>query len=759
MEDIDLAREQEYLDRVISEIKTQLKQAERAAEDQLAWNTEYKKSVWEDESKYVMDFDEIFDAAQYNQEMNRNDAILNASRYNTMRLVKSLKSAYFGKILFSEDGQPRPEDVYIGIQGVVDRKSWTNFVYDWRAPISSIFYDYELGRAKYQCPAGEIEGDVLGKRQYKISGDKIDYILESAIKIDDEILQEVLSKSADDKMRNIVATIQREQNRVIRDEGHDLLMVSGPAGSGKTSIALHRIAYLLYSNRNTITSDNIIVFSPNRIFSDYISSVMPELGEENMLQTTFVDYAEKVLGTGITIEDMSDQMEFLLSRQSADQPESDWSTRVDAIKYKSSPGFLDSLKAYADTLRTMDVAVDDLVYDGNVIMDKAYISRLFKDEYSFLPVGRRLSKLKRRFLDLLRPYELKRWAEIVEEMKRKIDKGDEDYMLSVERREKCHQLLVEEFRPLKEKAEAMFSIDYLDIYRRLFAEDRTHLIGVTSEVCRSTEADIVKGIIRYEDVAPLLYIRGVINGVPSLFTVKYVVIDEVQDYSPIHFEVISQLLQGRNFTILGDFNQSIHPYINITDYQAVPKMLGVKLPFSIRLKKTYRSTQEIAGFASCILPDRNNDIEMVNRSGEMPKLMQVTQGSLVQHITLDIAELLKAGAGSIGIICRSAADAASLYGKLKDSVPLIHLTKDDNRFKTGIVILPSYLAKGLEFDAVIVPEAGASVYSRETERRLLYTVCTRALHHLHLFYTGALSPLLSSASSMASAGALSLPLN
>jgi DNA helicase-2/ATP-dependent DNA helicase PcrA len=326
----------------------------------------------------VWDPEQYIQAKFYLDELRNFKSAYQSSAKKLLRLEKMITNPYFARIDFLEKGESIAENIYIGLTMVQKEESLEILVYDWRAPISGMFYDYETGPAKYETPAGTVEGELTLKRQFRIRNGRIEVMFDSAIKIDDEILQELLGQSKDEKMKTIVTSIQREQNLAIRDEGHSLLIVEGPAGSGKTSIALHRIAFLLYRYRNSITNANVVIFSPNEMFNDYISEVLPELGEENVRQTTFMEFAKSFLKARMKLQDMNQQMEFILSARDAVAGGLDaFSDSFAAIRYKSSVGFLSALKNYIDWLPQNPWEFENFEHEGVMIISKEEQRKLF----------------------------------------------------------------------------------------------------------------------------------------------------------------------------------------------------------------------------------------------------------------------------------------------------------------------------------------------------------------------------------------------
>ncbi|HHV60166.1 MAG TPA: AAA family ATPase [Clostridiaceae bacterium] len=730
--------EHKNLESVLEEIERQIARNSAKAESYLNSQIEANKSMWED----VQDPTDLDDVAIMKQYI---DAIKYIARtrefYNYLikKLNKMKYSPYFGRIDFKEDGTAKSEKIYIGISNLEDEQG-DIMVYDWRAPVSSMFYDYETGAAQYNSPSGIISGEVELKRQYKIGNGKIEYMFDSNLKIDDEILQEILSKSVDNKMKTIVTTIQREQNRVIRDEDHRLLLVQGPAGSGKTSIALHRVAFLLYRYKDTITARNIVIFSPNQVFSDYISGVLPELGEENAFRTTFFEYALRNLDNSYMLEDMNDQMEYLLTTGYSKE----YDIRVEAIKLKGSMEFKHIINKYVSYFEKEGFNFTDLKLGNNVVLSKDKLYNLFVNDYNFLPIIKRVEKIKNRFEYLLKPLEKKRYAELLEEAA-----SSGKYVDKNEMKAKCRLIVREEVKPLYDSLNRMTEFNIYDLYKQLFKKpdiykklNNGRLPDNFEEISRFTVESVESKTLYYEDVFPLLYLKGLIGDIPVKPDIKHVIIDEAQDYTPMQYDIIKQLFPDSSFTMLGDLNQSINPLLNVGTYENISDIFPDKKGATIKLSKSYRSTREIAAFCHAIL-DEKNDVDFVQRPGKKPVIIKCEdEDDIARHIEVELEQIKKRGLRSVAVICKTNVQSRNLYQKLRKNIDIHLITKDDAKFNKGVVVVPSYLAKGLEFDIVFIYNAGEESYKDERERRLFYTACTRALHELNIYYTREITPFL-----------------
>lgn len=734
--------ENEWLEKVLEETTKQLN-SKREAKDRLQKEAiETQRELWDDLGaisasnglEQISEFVSAMDTMK-NQKRSHEFNSKQEEKYEKM-----LESPYFGRIDFLEDDEVDIEKCYIGLSNLTT-DDFDFLVYDWRAPISSMFYDYETGKASYECPQGVISGEINTKRQYKINKGKIEYMFDSNLSIDDEMLQELLSKSADDKMKGIVTTIQKEQNQVIRNEDYKNLIVQGAAGSGKTSVALHRIAYLLYKHKDKITSQNIIIFSPNNIFNDYISNVLPQLGEENMYQTTFKDYMHEKLGNRFKKETPSEMMEYIL-----DSNESlSYKDRIKNINFKTSIEFANALKEYVNYLETNKRYFEDIIVRDKVIISAKEIQHLFLKEFADRPFKKRLEKIKSRILFLIEPYE-KAWRkEIYQELE-----SSGYYIDKQEMKEESTLTVRKHLKDVYDKISRMTYFNSVSIYRNLFKYSNKSLNRLSGQYDKDfinhiktyTMENLNANNLYYEDQVAILYLKIALGEISPSSQIKYVIIDEAQDYTPLQYEIFYELFKSAKMTILGDINQSINPFMNVGDYNNIYN-ISKSDTCIINLTKTYRSTAEITKFARKLLPENISD-EYVERHGDEPSLIDFNhKDDMNKKLVEEIKNYQEKNYKSIGIITKTARETIYLYNLLQsNNIEVSSITKDDDSFTDGIVVIPSYLAKGLEFDVVFIYDASNKNYDGEDERLLLYTCCTRALHVLNIYYVGEVTSLL-----------------
>lgn len=745
----------------------QLTSIEKYAERIKTEIIDIRKNFWDD---VTVNFDEPTDAAETASSIRQQAEVLSererSHQYIQRRrhLLRELSdSPYFGRIDFTEEKETKAEKVYLGITSL--RDSEDNFlIYDWRAPISSLYYDYSPGPVQYETPGGTVKGVMELKRQYLIRNGQMESVFDTGVTIGDELLQMVLGQQANVQMKNIVSTIQKEQNRVIRNEKKQLLIVQGAAGSGKTSAALQRIAYLLYRYRDQLQAEQILLFSPNPLFSSYISTVLPQLGEENMKQMTFQELLESWIGQDWRlIEDPFEQMEYVLTAKN----HPGYPLRLAGIQFKASLCFMEMMEEYLDYLSREGMIFNNVSLRGEILIPAENIKEQFYALDPSLPLAERTQLLARKLLQQLKELEQieqkKTWVEeeielldhetyhqVYKKLQRR-KRFSEDTFDDFERE---RQLLAEmvvgrAFRSLRKQIEKHHFIDLPAIYKQFFTQmDRFPSDGLPSkwrEICEQTVEELNRGKLRWEDAAPYLYLKEQLEGLRTNYGVRHVFIDEAQDYSPFQLAVIRRFFPRCRMTVLGDWNQAIfaHAYDNQDGLVTLASFYPTEQTEYLSLSRSYRSTEPIVKFTRELI-DGGEKIVPFHRPGKKPSIQKVAnEWELGDLIAKRIPLLRKEGYGTIAIICKTLQESTDAYHRLKEKVSKLSLVgKETRSFEKGVIVIPAYLAKGVEFDAVIIYNASEEVYGREIERKLFYTACTRAMHYLELFYMGSLSPFI-----------------
>lgn len=595
------------------------------------------------------------------------------------RLTKMLESPFFGRVDFRYDGEEESETFYIGIGNFAPRAGMRPLIYDWRAPVSGLFYDYDRGPAAYDAPGGRMEGEITSKWQYKIKNGHMIYGFESDTKIDDEILKQELGSGGDVQLKNIVRTIQKEQNAIIRNTEDRILAIQGVAGSGKTSVALHRIAYLLYHDRENLKAANILILSPNNAFSDYISHILPELGEEHIQEMSFDLFAYKELKEAANdCEDRYDYLEKKMKFQ-----DSEWEIR---FKEKQSASFIGQMEGFLAMLEEDLVNIRSFTFKGFHKTEEEII-HLFYFKFQTVPLLARMDAVMEYLID---EYETLRGKNISEE----------------------------DMEALRETFQKMYvTTDLYEIYGWLLKD------------CGYPElsnAEYERRKLEYEDVFPMLYLKYRLKGSRKHKNIKHLVIDEMQDYSYLQYSILSMLFHCR-MTILGDRAQTMDSECqDVTKF--LPKIFGKKIR-KIVMNKSYRNTLEIAEYAERIRGGEG--LELFQRHGkEVEEFHGLSMEEMLENIEKQVKSA-NAQYETAAVITMNESDAYDIYRLLKNrQLPVSYMDRDTSVFKKGMTVTTFYLAKGLEFDQVF------ALLGRETNplyKQAKYISATRALHELYVY--------------------------
>lgn len=729
--------EQAHLEDVVGKIKKsegQLREHMEVAEEDLkVINNAF------DDIHLGMDGDSIsMDAAlsihQQQQMLDERNNSWQQSKQRLGILKKLEKNPFFARLDFQEKGEPKKETVYIGLSSFTDKNDHF-LVYDWRAPISSIYYDGKLGKVTYMTPDGEQEVDLFLKRQFLVENGKIRAYFDTQETIGDQMLLEVLDGKSSTHMKGIVKTIQKEQNKIIRDTKSKLLFVQGAAGSGKTSAILQRIAFLLYRYRGTLTSSQVVMFSPNSLFNDYIKDVLPEMGEQNMVQMTYKQFLARRL-PNLTVESLAQQFETVVDADNKN-----------IGKFVSDVEFFNIMTNYSKLLDQSGMAFKDIKFQGKVFISKEKIQEIY---YSYGPqynLGNRLDATVDRLIKLLHRKigaEMRsKWvAERIENLSKEqlqalystadqeFKNGDEENRFLA--RKIVTAMLQGVYKNIKRLRFLNVAANYLNFLKAVPQIADLSKWDITEEQWKNYVDNFVKSFtnkqISMNNLSPYLYLYDLVTGRHGELEMKFVFMDEIQDYTPFQLAYMKFKFPRARYTMLGDLNQSIFTKKNSqTLLSEAQKLFDADETRVVQLVHSYRSTKQITDFTKAILTN-GQKIEPFNRDGDLPNMYcaKDEQESL-QQVKTQLAENDEHNF-TTAIIAKTLEDAEHLHDQLKENGVKSTLIRSENqRLAAGTIVLPSFLAKGLEFDAVIMWDASKDKFS-EDEQQLVYTIASRAIN-------------------------------
>lgn len=651
---------------------------------------------------------------------------------------------------------------------ITDHNTLEQVVIDWRAPIADLYYEGRLGEAEYNCPAGKIHGEIKLKRQYFFKNGDLQDVMDIDITTNDEMLQPFLSANSDTRLKNIISTIQAEQNKIIRADMWQPLVVQGVAGSGKTTIALHRIAYLIYNYDKNFFPEEFLIIAPNKFFLNYISNVLPDLGVDRVGQSTYEEIAFDVIGSEFEIEEPNNKLARIIDNNKSEKEKKMCEIIIESSKYKSSIRFKNLLDEYLYEVEKRFVPEDDFKVGKYVFMKREDIEHLFYREYSNLPFCRRMEEISKhlksavtmRSGQILKDIEEERDYKIA---KIKMDEPNEQIRLSLIRDayKEAEDLSKEVTKNVKKNVQKYMSStnkvlepikyykEFMDVYIDTLAKGR--ISDEEIKYIKTSFADAQrKGKIEMEDLAPLMYIKYMVHGIRTKFELKHIVIDEAQDFSEFQFYIFKKIVKSNSLTILGDLAQGIYFYRGTNNWQKTMSIVfgdGID-PTYLTLKKTYRTTEEIMYVANKVISHIMDKLncppgEPVMKNGA-PVIVKhfENEEKMVEQIKERLKEYKEKGFSNIALICKTVEDCIKLKEQLQDEE--IHIiSSKDSEYAGGINIVPSYLSKGLEFDAVIITNADVHNYTdSEVDTKLLYVCITRAMNTLEIYHIDELTKLL-----------------
>lgn len=675
-------------------------------------------------------------------------------------LSRTLDTPYFARIDFREDGDLDDKEIYIG-KCSVSKDNAKLQVIDWRTPVASLYYDGRLGEVSYESPAGEIKGNLNRKRVYDIQKGELRSFSDVDITTNDELLKPYLSASADNRLKNIISTIQAEQNRIIRAKLNRPIIVQGVAGSGKTTVALHRIAYLAYAYEKELKPQDFLIIAPNKFFLDYISAILPDLGVDDVTQLTFEDFAKKIIGKEVKVESSNSKLADIVNNG---KNVNDIVQRTS--RFKSSLEYKKMLDEYLQDTQFGFLPNDDLKIGDIVILSREKLKEGFNKQFyrPETPIEERFKNYVRRIGTFIENNQ-----EMIENLireKRKAEVARLDKNLSDGERKRKKIEIYDKYEPLLKKLDKggkKLLAEYskkagkksaLEIYKEFIAQlGNTDKTSISQDIITQIQQKMLKKPnskeVEYEDLAPLMYIQHKIKGSKIAQSAKHIVIDEAQDYSEFQFAALRDILKNDSMTILGDIAQGIYSYRGTDDWNKVNNDIFSGKAETLQLGKSYRTTMEIMEKGNDVIDKVRDQInvelgEPVIRKGVPVTIEKKDNSEITETLINRLEELLHSDKKNIAIITKTLQEATELYGKLsKAKIPANLISDKATEYKGGISVIPSYLSKGLEFDSVILSDASKDKYgNNELDAKLLYIAITRAMHTLDIYYSKERSELL-----------------
>ncbi|MBW8009295.1 RNA polymerase recycling motor HelD [Lactobacillus helveticus] len=745
--------EQKHLDNIMKQIKEReksLKKSIKSAEGEARdLNSHFFDDVKLDYDGYSTSMETALSIHQQQQLLSEREHVWQHSAKQLDTVERLEKRPYFARVDFKEQGEKKPETIYIGLGSFADKDDHF-LIYDWRAPISSIYYDGKLGEVSYNSPEGKITVDMTKKRQFMIEDGKIVNMFDTNESIGDQMLLEVLSEKSSTQMKSIVTTIQQEQNKIIRNTSADLLFVQGAAGSGKTSAILQRIAYLLYRYRGNLTSSDVIMFSPNQLFNDYIKNVLPEMGEQNMVQMTYWQFVARRL-PGMNVENLFKQFE-------------DQNSDTNISKFKGSVNFFNLLTRYAKHLNKQGVIFKNIYFRDKKkpYFDKEKIKEIYYSYNENYNLANRIDATREELIKMLNrkitPEAKKTWvARTIEgmsqsELNELYDRPDQEFESEAKEEAFLGRKIV--LKALKGVHKRILHNHFINMRAQYLSFLRAVPKMVDLAKCDITEDDWLhhidevkenfkKHAIAITDVSAYLYLYDLITGRRTDYEMRYAFIDEIQDYTPFQLAYLKYNFPRAKFTMLGDLNQAI--FTKDESRSLLKQISGLFDPEKtdvVQLTKSYRSTKQLTNFTKQILR-QGEKIEAFNRQGPKPVIWGRDNDEKAIDVLVDVLRDNEKRKMTTAIITKDLASAKFVHEELsKKKEPTTLIATANQRLVDGTLVIPSYLAKGLEFDAVVMWGANKENYHQLDETQLVYTITSRAMYKLDVIYTGEKSPLL-----------------
>ncbi|GAA3639183.1 RNA polymerase recycling motor HelD [Lactobacillus hamsteri] len=749
----DKKYEQEHLDHVMGMIKDREKKLRKSIKTVEGEARDLNSHFFDD---VKLDYDGYSTSMETALSIHQQQQLLTEREHDWQHSAKQLatverleKSPYFARVDFKENDASEPETIYIGLGSFADENDHF-LIYDWRAPISSIYYDGKLGKVSYNSPEGEITVDMTKKRQFMIKDGKIVNMFDTNESIGDQMLLEVLSEKSSTQMKSIVTTIQQEQNKIIRNTSADLLFVQGAAGSGKTSAILQRIAFLLYRYRGNLTSSDVIMFSPNQLFNDYIKNVLPEMGEQNMVQMTYWQFVSRRL-PGMNVENLFKQFE-------------DKTANSDIGAFKDSVNFFNLVTRYAKHLNKRGVVFKNIMFRDKKkpYFDKEKIREIYYSYNQNYKLANRIDATREELIKMLNrkiaPEVRKKWvSQTIESLSKEqlnalYDRPDQEFDSEADEEKFLgRKIVIKALQPVFQKIRHNHFINmraqYLSFLRAVPKMTDLSKWNISEDDWMKHVEEVKdsfrKHDIHMNDVSAYLYLYDLITGRRTDFEMRYTFIDEIQDYTPFQLAYLKYNFPRAKFTMLGDLNQAI--FTKDESRSLLKQISGLFDPEKtdvVQLTKSYRSTKQITDFTKQILR-QGEKIESFNRQGPKPVIWGRKTD---EEAIVALQEILKANDAkhfTTAIITKDLAGAKFVHEQLaKHGQKATLIATANQRLVPGDLVVPSYLAKGLEFDAVVMWDASKENYHALDETQLVYTITSRAMYKLDIVYIGEKSPLL-----------------
>ncbi|SCY79710.1 RNA polymerase recycling motor HelD [Alkaliphilus peptidifermentans] len=729
---------------------------------------EYRKLYKENIKDAMINLDYLDSSQSYISVLINTKFIEMADR-NFESLSRSRKKPYFSRIDFKEKGSNKTDKLYIGKTSLFRAEDSVPLIVDWRAPIANVYYEGRLGETTYEAEGVTQEGELLLKRQYTIEEGELKDILDVDITTNDAFLQASLEANAEEKLKDIASTIQAEQNRVIRADMGKPLIVQGVAGSGKTTIALHRIAYFIYTYEKTFHPESFMIMAPNKLFINYISEVLPELGVEKVKQTTFIDFMVELLGNKYKMVSSENKlMEFIRAgtheASTKEQNLVKWATA-----FKGSMDFKAIIDNYVKTLELNFTPKEDFIIENLVIMTADSINSMFIEELGYLPLYKRVNEIKKTLTYKFKQVKKGILENTEERFDRELERLRNTGEATEERRLKIVDLINkrdDKLKALKNQTKTLVKkyiakfpkVDLFDYYSELMSNGEVlnkysndQLPQVESDyLCQKTKELLLSKKVELEDYAALVYLKHKIFGFEKKIDINSIVIDEAQDFSVFQIYTLKTVLNTNMFTLLGDISQGIHSYRGIQNWeQLLEHVFDAKRSNYMTLVQSYRTTIEVMQLANEIIRKLNNPqivlAKPVIRHGEKPEARSFKdENSLLNELEEKILFIQRESFKSIAVICKTKEECLRVKKRLDEGKKINAKLLDEKEeiYEAGVVLVPSHLAKGLEFDVVLITNLKEQYRDNELDIKLLYVAMTRALHRLYIYHIENKMPLM-----------------